>query len=189
MQIGVHPIARAALVRLRRVMRAVPIPARVEPERAQGAPKFDGGSAAESEARKASRSMVMRSYLVSLQMRRRGESAHERREPIVEHSQRARIALRRRDKVASDKYDDRVHQRRDRDEAEAEPEQFHARMGITRADELRQEGYEEEHDLRIGEVDEQPVRESAAQTSSRRALRLNLRTEPSRIARQASHSR
>src|ERR1700733_4153465 len=38
MQIGVNPVALPALVRLRRVMRAVPIPPRVEPKRPQSGP-------------------------------------------------------------------------------------------------------------------------------------------------------
>src|SRR5580693_2085729 len=96
------------------------------------------------------------------------EGAHERSEAIVEDPQRARVALRRRDKVTGHEHDDRVHNCRNRDETEAQHEQLLARMRIARADELRQEGYEEQHDLRIGEVDKQPVCESAAQASLRR---------------------
>jgi transposase len=36
MQIGVHPVARPALVRLRGIVRSVPVALRVEPKRTQG---------------------------------------------------------------------------------------------------------------------------------------------------------
>ena len=82
MQIGVHPVARPALVGLRRFMRAVPIPSRVEPQRAQGLAQGRRRLGGASEARKAARSM-RRSYLVSPR-KTHSERAHERRETVVE---------------------------------------------------------------------------------------------------------
>src|SRR3984957_4997856 len=86
----------------------------------------------------------------------RGERAHERRESIIEQPQRARMALPSRDETSGDKDNNRVHRRCDYNETEAQREQLCVRMGIARTDELRQEGHEKEHDLRVGEVDEEP---------------------------------
>ena len=47
-------------------------------------------------------------------------------------------------------------------------------MRVARADELRQEGHEEEHNLRISEVDEKPAREGAPEASARLRVGLDL---------------
>src|SRR6185437_13508523 len=122
----------------------------------------------------------------------RREGAHQRGEAIVEGSERARIALRRRDKAPGDEDDNPIDGRADDDEAEAERKQLCARIGVARADELRQEGDEEQHYLRIGEIDKQAVREGAAEAPAcrsaglqfqRRAITERAPSEPEQIER------
>ena len=64
-------------------------------------------------------------------------------------------------------------------------EQLCARVGVAGVDELRQEGDEEQHDLRIGQIDQKAAEKGAAQSApAGLALELQRRPMPKRAERQ-----
>ena len=72
---------------------------------------------------------------------------------IVDHPRDARARLHRRREFLRRKHHRRRHRDRQHDEHGAEEEQLSRRVRIMRGDELRQEGHEEQDDLRVEQVD------------------------------------